>query len=474
MVFESDSIPGAKVLVTGMWRDGAPVVAAIRPNVELKRFDVNLLASAYGKDRIEQLGKWNDAGLLRYFDKQKALAWATIGGVQFPWMVQLQQRLPINVIGPADVVKPSFKRGADGSAGVAELQEFADSLTAGWANAPEVVVLNSLDDANTPQAVLRENEAQKSKGANGKPRAFFYDGKVWLVNSQLNDKADAAEALFHEALGHYGLRGVFGKALGPVLNDLANRRPELMQAKAKEYGLNLGTVEGKLTAAEEVLAELAQTKPEISFIRMAVAAVRTWLRNNVEFFNNLKLTDDEIVRNFIVPARNWVETGKSKKPTIYRDDNRDVNNQDVRFSRGADKERASFKVSEGRATNSSNNLRPKLFCFNPRAPSEGRATCNCVILNSVTTGFNPRAPSEGRATGTKIINAAPMTRFNPRAPSEGRATNFGNSLAKTRDVSIHAHPVKGARRVWSSHCEDTKTVSNHAHPVKGARPIFCR
>ena len=346
MVFESDSIPGAKVLVTGMWRDGAPVVAAIRPNVELKRFDVNLLASAYGKDRIEQLGKWNDAGLLRYFDKQKALAWATIGGVQFPWMVQLQQRLPINVIGPADVVKPSFKRGADGSAGVAELQEFADSLTAGWANAPEVVVLNSLDDANTPQAVLRENEAQKSKGANGKPRAFFYDGKVWLVNSQLNDKTDAAEALFHEALGHYGLRGVFGKALSPVLNDLANRRPELMQAKAKEYGLNLSTSEGKLTAAEEVLAELAQTKPEISFIRMAVAAVRTWLRNNVEFFNNLKLTDDEIVRNFIVPARNWVETGKSKKPTIYRDDNQDVNNQDVRFSRGTDKERASFKVEE--------------------------------------------------------------------------------------------------------------------------------
>lgn len=333
MVFESDSIPGAKVLVTSMWRNGAPVVAAIRPNVRLKRFEVNLLASAYGKERIEQLSRWNSAGLLRYFDKQKASAWATIGGVQFPWMVQLQQRLPDNVIGPADVVKPSFRRGTSlrDQDAVAELQQFADSLTAGWANAPEVVVLDSLSDPATPAAVRRQNEVQKSQGASGEPRAFFYDGKVWLVNSQLTGKADAAEALFHESLGHYGLRGVFGKTLRPVLNDLANRRPELMRAKAEEYGLDLNTNEGKLTAAEEVLAELAETRPEISFVRMAVAAVRTWLRNNVGFFNGLKLTNDEIVRNFIVPARNWVERGQLAQV---------VNHNGVAFSRIGDELKA--------------------------------------------------------------------------------------------------------------------------------------
>jgi hypothetical protein len=319
MVFESDSIPGAKVVLTSMWRDGAPVIAAVRPNVRLKRFEVNLLASAYGKDRIEQLGRWNDAGLLRYFDKQKASAWATIGGVQFPWMVQLQQRLPANVIGPADVVKPTFQRGggADNSA-VVELQALADGITKGWANAPEVVVLDSLSNPATPSAVRRLNEVQKSQGASGEPRAFFYQGKVWLVAGQLKDKKSAAEALFHEALGHYGLRGVFGKALNPVLNDLAKRRPELMQAKAKEYGLDLESNNGRLTAAEEVLAELAETRPEISFVRMAVAALRTWLRNNVGFFDGLKLTNDEIVRNFIVPARDWVRKGRDGGPSIYR------------------------------------------------------------------------------------------------------------------------------------------------------------
>ena len=341
MVFESDTVPGSKVVVTSLWRDGMPIIMAVKPNAELKRIDVNLITSAYPRSNPGKMGDWVRDGLLKYFDKEKASAWATIGRVQFPWMVQLQQRLPVNVIGPDDVVKPSFRRATASrdEAGIAELQQFADSLTAGWANAPEVVVLDSLSDPATPAAVRRQNEVQKSQGASGEPRAFFYDGKVWLVNSQLTGKADAADALFHEALGHFGLRGVFGNTLRPVLNDLASRRPELIQAKAEEYGLDLTTSEGKLTAAEEVLAELAETRPEISFVRMAVAAVRTWLRNNVGFLNGLKLTNDEIVRNFIVPARDWVKKGRDGRPSIYRGNR----GRQLSFSRVKSTDTKSFK-----------------------------------------------------------------------------------------------------------------------------------
>ncbi len=44
-------------------------------------------------------------GLLRYADQAKTRAWATSGGVQFPWLVQLLRGSGRNLLGPADVVK---------------------------------------------------------------------------------------------------------------------------------------------------------------------------------------------------------------------------------------------------------------------------------------------------------------------------------------------------------------------------------
>ena len=48
-------------------------------------------------------------------------------------------------------------------------------------------------------------------GARGAPEGFYYRGKVYLMASKLNTVNDAARVLFHEALGHHGLRGAFGK-----------------------------------------------------------------------------------------------------------------------------------------------------------------------------------------------------------------------------------------------------------------------
>jgi hypothetical protein len=56
-------------------------------------------------------------------------------------------------------------------------------------------------------------------------------------------------------------------------------------------------------------------------VRRAVAAIRTWLRTNVPGFKSLALTDDELIRNFILPARAWVERGAGR------------NGRDIAFSR---------------------------------------------------------------------------------------------------------------------------------------------
>jgi hypothetical protein len=113
--------------------------------------------------------------------------------------------------------------------------------------------------------------------------------------------------LFHESLGHMGLRGVFGERLTPILKQLAALRRADVAAKARQYGLDVNNREDMLTAAEEVLAEMAQTRPEIGYVQRAIAAIRAWLRQNVLGFKAMKLTDSEIINSYLLPARRFIE-----------------------------------------------------------------------------------------------------------------------------------------------------------------------
>ena len=92
-----------------------------------------------------------------------------------------------------------------------------------------------------------------------------------------------------------------------------------MAAKASEYGLDMGNPDHVAYAAEEVLAELAQTRPDLGFVQRAIAAIRNFLRSHVPGFKALELTDADIVQGYLLPARGWVERsgqveGRSKAP----------------------------------------------------------------------------------------------------------------------------------------------------------------
>ncbi|HAI60123.1 MAG TPA: hypothetical protein DCM32_09650 [Xanthomonadaceae bacterium] len=233
------------------------------------------------------------------------------------------------------------RRAAQRGMPTAEAGRIVEAIRALWANAPEVEVVASMQDAAVPEAVRQHDAQQRSAGASGEPEGFFYRGKVYIVAGALNRPADVVRVLFHEALGHYGLRGVFGGRLDAILDQIAHVRAPEMRAKATQYGLPITLQEARaevaslrreagkselagaaldqaaralLTAsrrqvAEEVLAEMAQTRPELGFVKRAIAAIRTWLREHVPGFEGLALSDAEIVRSFILPARNWVERG---------------------------------------------------------------------------------------------------------------------------------------------------------------------
>ncbi|MGP1665837.1 MAG: ADP-ribosyltransferase-containing protein, partial [Rhodanobacter sp.] len=129
---------------------------------------------------------------------------------------------------------------------------------------------------------------------------------------------------------HYGLRGVFGEGLTPILQQLGTMRRRDVLAKAREYGMvskSLSDADAwaamsakdRLSAAEEVLAELAQTQPTIGFVKRAIALIRNWLRKNVPGFNNLRLTDSDIVAGYILPARGFVtRSQETPKQSIER------------------------------------------------------------------------------------------------------------------------------------------------------------
>ncbi|WP_017757006.1 PLxRFG domain-containing protein [Pseudacidovorax intermedius] len=204
---------------------------------------------------------------------------------------------------------PAFSRGEGAGLGVERARQAVDALTRGWANAPEVVVLESMADPAVPGPVRTENEGQQARGAMGEPEGFFYGGKAYLLAGQMNTPDDVARVLFHEVLGHHGLRGTFGDELGAVLAQLVGARRGQVFLKAVQYGLDPTKPAHRLIAAEEVLAEMAQSAPELGFVKRALAAIRTWLREHVPALRRLRLTDEEIVRDFILPARRFVERG---------------------------------------------------------------------------------------------------------------------------------------------------------------------
>ncbi len=210
-----------------------------------------------------------------------------------------------------DATDIRYQRSTTGgkSIGKQQTQSVVDAVKGQWANAPEVVVAESMDDPAIPEAVRAHNKEAIAKGAKGSPKGFFYKGKAYILADSMTSASDAIETLFHESLGHYGLRGTFGPEMGEVLADVVKNRRADVEAKAKQYGLDINSEKDMLEAAEEVLAEMAQTKPGLSFVKRAIAVIRNFLRDLGLPF---KMSNEDIIQKYILPARAFVERGKGR------------------------------------------------------------------------------------------------------------------------------------------------------------------
>jgi len=192
-----------------------------------------------------------------------------------------------------------------------QVQVLVAAITSRWANAPRVEVVQSLADPRVPQEVRNQARDLLTSGTAGEPEGFF-DPKtktVYLIAYKLGGDADTLRVLMHEALGHFGLRGVFGSEFGTILDRLATLNPGKVREAARQLGYDFDKRPERRLAAEEVLAYMAQSAPELGWVRRAVAAIRTWLREHVPGFSRMGLSDAEIIRDYLLPAQRYVRGG---------------------------------------------------------------------------------------------------------------------------------------------------------------------
>jgi hypothetical protein len=217
------------------------------------------------------------------------------------------------------------------------VQASVDQMVSRWKNKPAVVVVQNIDDPRVPAEIRDEVQALDAE-ASGRPLSVdnagapegFIDREtntIYLIADKLATDLDVARVLMHESLGHFGLRGLYGAELGTILDRMSVLNAAKVRTAAKRLGLDFEKTNERRMAAEEVLAYMAQNSPEMGWVKKAVAAVRSWMRENVPGFTMMRMSDSELIANYIIPARAWVESGgpstsqkRGKGPAMSRGD----------------------------------------------------------------------------------------------------------------------------------------------------------
>jgi hypothetical protein len=146
-----------------------------------------------------------------------------------------------------------------------DVETAANESVQGWTNAPEIVVLDNENDARVPRGVK----------INADDKGFYHEGKTYVLANRASDKADVHATVFHESLGHFGLKHKFKNSLNKMLNDIYETNPAV-RAIADTMKLPGMT---NAQAVEEVLAIKSEAGPiKEAGIRAAFNRVAAFVR----------------------------------------------------------------------------------------------------------------------------------------------------------------------------------------------------
>ena len=206
---------------------------------------------------------------------------------------------------PLDFRNITFQRGAGVGMDADRVYETVMKIASKWPNSPRIFVVQSADEL--PET-LREQVPTDSKG-------FYVRGDVFIIADNINSDADARATLFHESLGHFGLRSMFGTRVYQVMRDIYRTNPAMQRAADRWLKANPDTyskmseADQRSMAVEEVLAEASARGPiKDSGIRAAFNRVAAVIRQFVrEMGIPLRFTDND-VRQVLIQAHDVVTT----------------------------------------------------------------------------------------------------------------------------------------------------------------------
>lgn len=140
-----------------------------------------------------------------------------------------------------------------------EAKRIVAQLLRDWNRDIKVQVVNR---NNLPEGFQQALQNQNLLGAKG---FINKDGVIFVIANNNKDAADIAATLFHETLGHLGLRLKFKEELASVMNKVYNTNAEIKRLANKwlldhkgEYSEDLTDTEKRAKAVEEVLAERSE------------------------------------------------------------------------------------------------------------------------------------------------------------------------------------------------------------------------
>lgn len=139
---------------------------------------------------------------------------------------------------------------------------------------------------NRPKVVVVKTPADLPFAAPDDARGAYRNGKMYLVENQLADSEDVITVIFHEIVGHFGLRGFFGEALDRALLDIFENNPLVRKYAAEWKADNLDVKKmNKMSDAdyyyrsiEEAMAKLAQERRPFGIAKKLLSTVQGFLR----------------------------------------------------------------------------------------------------------------------------------------------------------------------------------------------------
>ena len=188
-----------------------------------------------------------------------------------------------------------------------ELERHANQLMGNAKNKPELIVVEKVSDL--PFEAIED------------ARGILYDGKMYLVAEQIATTEDANEVIFHEFVGHFGLRGFFGSTLDAALLDIHEHNPLVRKYAANWKADNLdfqkqrgmSDTEYYYRSIEEAIAKMAQENRPFTFARRLLHTVQSLLRKMgmTRLADALEARTDAEALTMLHKARLFIDEGKT-------------------------------------------------------------------------------------------------------------------------------------------------------------------